>query len=561
MSLLDDILQNLDFVDLVNRKTTVKRTKGEEYKGLSPFNKEKTPSFYINNHSKTWYDFSSGQGGGVIDYVMKTENLGKSEAIHFLADFAGVEIEEEDELAKLRHVLITANKYFRMYASEAVPYLESRGFSPEIVAKYKLGFAPNNDNLIAHLQTAGHSDEDILTSGVGFELENGTLVSRYKNRVIFPIKDAYGLLVSFTGRDVTGSAKAKYLHGPVSPLFKKKDVVWNLSDIRNLITETEKVILCEGQMDALAISEAGLPAVALLGATPSEAQLQLLSKLTQNLYLIFDSDNAGQRGMVKAFKMISNLDADALLYSLILPGGKDPDEFIRENGTEAFQKLVEHSKPDTSIIVQTLIRQNAGKNRTKAAVTRRVIQELLPYIQQQFTYRSLDLIERLSQELGLSRKELQDWIEKGGNFTHSSGVYEKIKDISFPAPIYERRILYGLLDEPSRIRKFKESGLSDMDFESFLVSKVASNISASLDSAQVFEVLQEKLEEDEYYKVLAFYSQGLQDTDFESALNVMKIKVFDRVNTPMTDFLGRPLASTEKELRGVVRDIMDREPF
>lgn len=563
-SLFDEIRGQLDFAELVSRTTKLTHYKGEQYKGLSPFNREDTPSFYVNNSSQTWYDFSSGQGGGILDFVMKTQHMGREEALIFLADYLGIEYEEEDndEYTRLRKVLKAAHGYFRNHKDSAFPYIESRGFDAAVVDKYELGYVENG-GLLSYLKMQGFTDAEMIGAGVAYD-DNGEAKPRFYKRVMIPIKDAYGRIVSFTGRDTTGNAKAKYLHGPITKVFEKKGILWNLSLARKEIGEQDRVVVCEGQMDAIAITETGIPAVAILGSTITEEQMTLLAKVTSNIYNIFDSDDAGERGLLKAFKMAAKLGVDSIIYSIILSGKDDPEDYINKHGKDAFREVVERAKPDTSNLVQVLLRQNIKGSQSKAAVARKVLKEVEPYLRQQFTYRSIDLIERLSQELGLSRKELFDWIEAGANFQHNSNTYKKIDSImDFPAPVYERRLLYALLDEPHKVSQFKQTGMSVMDFDSYLVSKVVSEIEPTMDSAQVFDHLQETLKEEEYYKVLAFFSQGIVDNDFDTALDVMKHKVYDRTRKPKTDFLGRPVKASEKELKGVVKEIMeyDKEPF
>jgi len=552
MSVIHDILHKLDFIDLVNKRTVVTRLKESEYRGLSPFTNEKTPSFYVNNNSKTWYDFSSGQGGGVLDYVMKVEELDKDGALAFLANLVGIKRDHDN--TTIRDIVLDANKYFRSNSDKARKYFAKRGFTPKLVSKYKLGYAPDTNELIKLLRSKGYQDEDIIKSGLAYKKNRGIDVL-FRNRVIFPIKDVYGNLVSFTGRDTTDTAKAKYLHGRTSPIFSIKSLIWNLSDVRKLAMELNQIILCEGQMDALAITEAGFPGVAILGSSPTEQQLALLAKTVQNIYVNFDSDEAGQRGMRKVFSLLVETKLDVLVYAIILPPKTDPDEFIHKNGAEAFKKLVEDAQPDTSVMVKFEF-DKALKNprSTTAGRNNRVVKQMLPYIKQSFTYRTLDLIERMSQELGLNKKELHDWISQ----QDKEKPLSQIKVTDFQAPIYERRILHGLLDNPVLMGKFKSAGLVETDFESFFISKVVSFIPSSLDSADLFEVLKDKLSEDDYYDVLSFYSQGLQDVDFDSALNVMKSKVYNRQRS-MTDFLGRPLSKKERHLRPTIADKIKRD--
>jgi DNA primase len=561
-----EILNKLDFTELVSSKVKLFKAGKNKFRGLSPFTSEKTPSFYIDSDAKTWYCFSSGVGGGVLDYISKMENIDKSEAIVFLKNYLGIENDEDNDTksSRIKKALNYAHTYFTAKKSQAEDYLMSRGYSREysksIIDKYEIGFLGEDNTLYKKMENFGFEDEIILSTGIFYTDKT----CRYQNRLILPIKDEYGSVISFTGRDVTGESKQKYMHGTNSPLFKKSSKVWNLSKVRKEVSEQDRVVVCEGQMDAIAVTESGIPAVAILGSKISEQQMTLLSKLCNNIYMMFDSDKSGEEGLVYAFKLVTELDLESVFYSVVLPSGKDPDEFIRQNGFNKFKDIIESSKPDTSHIIHLLIKKNITKGAPNKILTiRKVLADLSGYIKKSYTYRSLDMIERLSQELGLSKRELQDWIESGTKFPNSKTTEKKIEEIHFPAPVYERRILYALLKDSSLMFKFREAGLSYMDFESPFVSKVVEFIKPGLSTNDIIDILQGTLNEREYDMIISFVAQGLLETDFDTALDVLKAKVTFRSSKSSMDFLGRPLKSKEVEFRRVVGDVIryGREPF
>lgn len=537
--MVTEILAKVDFLELVSRRVSLSHVNDTSYRGLSPFTNERTPSFFVNPKSKTWYDFSSGTGGGVLDYVMRTESIDRGEALAMLADMVGVELEENDHLSNLRAILKTANEYFLYHAQDALPYMTERGFSEETMKRYGIGFSPRGTKLmIDHLHSKGYTDEDILDSGLGYRDAENRLLAKYQNRVIFPIKDTYGTIVSFTGRAV-GNSPAKYLHGTTTRLFKKKEIVWNLSSVRRLISEKNMVIVCEGQMDALAVCDAGLPGVAILGSMPSHNQIKLLGGASSNIYFIFDSDAAGEKALLEAFKIAEDTGIDSLLHSITLPEGEDPNSYLNNHSVEEFLELVRSATPDTSAVIRSLINQHLDPKLTRAQVAGKVIRELAPFVKNKLTYRSLDLIERAAQEFSVNQKELRSMIERR-NSVPPVLTNDNIREISFPAPVYERRILYALLDNPVKIMQFKSTGLTIGDFESDLVSRVVDLIDPKLDSSEMFEELRGRLEEDEYYSVLEFFSKGM-DGDLESALDVMKGIVLKRVRDSRNNFIGRPI--------------------
>lgn len=564
----NEILSRLDFFELVSTKVKLIPNGLNKFKGLSPLTSEKTPSFYVDNQSKTWYCFSSGIGGGVLDYIMQTEGLDRTGAIHFLKDYLNIEDssnEEKDLNQKIKTLLRLANKYFSSYKTEALNYLiSSRGMNEDyarsIIDKYEIGFCPASGSL-DHLGTLARDQDAILKSGIFSEKTN---FYKYRNRIVMPIRNEYGTIISFTGRDVTGGPVAKYMHGSVSPLFKKSNTAWNLHSIRKMIEEQDKIVVCEGQMDAIAVTEAGIPAVSIMGSKISENQMQQIAKITNNVYMLFDSDRAGEDGLISAFKMISDLDLDSVFYSVVLPSGKDPDEYIKENGVEEFKKIVHDSKPDTSHIIQIFLKRSlSNKNATKSSIIRKILSDLQPYMKKSYTYRALDLMERLSQELGLSRKELQDWASTGAKFGQHEATYKKIEQIQFPAPVYERRIVYSMIKDSNLMFLFKSKNLSIYDFESHLVSRIVDCIQPGFTTNEIFDILKENLEEEEFNLIISFFSQGLPEADFETSLDILQAKVKMKAHKAATNFLGRPITATEREFKRVVGDVVsyEREPF
>lgn len=557
MSKIEEIVRKVDFYGLVSKKTQLKRVRGEQYKGLSPFTDEKTASFFINTGTKTWYCFSSGTGGGVIDYVSSVEGLSKEEAVRFLADYTGVELEEQTgEHYHAKRALKLACNYYRQYLEPTVEYMSSRGFSMDVVDTYLLGYADDSNRLLSYLSSNGVSEDHIISSGLAIKEEDGRNYLRYKNRMMIPILDEYGNIISFTGRDLSGNSSVKYLHGPLNALFQKKRIVWGLKPARKLISDVDYVIVTEGQLDAMALVDVGIPAISILGSSVSEEQITALSRLTQNIYFTFDSDEAGERGLFKAFNLVKSLNIDSIIYSIILPKGKDPDEFIHEFGAGEFNSLREEAKSDTESIVQALIKTHYKEGATKTSIAKKVLQELKGSFQQVFTYRSMDLIERISQEFGLNPRELREWVSKGPSFKGGGAVDKKISEMSFPAPIYERRILYSVLKEPGLVNRILNSKISMGDFSSHLVSKVLSSIPTDCDSTEVFDILKDRLSPEDYEKVLSFFSAGISEGDFETSFEILKLKTAQRERKNSVNILGRPTTSTEKELRSVFNDII-----
>lgn len=548
--MVNEILGKVDFLELVSRRVSLSKAGVDQYRGLSPFTNEKSPSFFVNVASKTWYDFSAGMGGGVIDYVRHTESLGREEALSFLADMVGVELDTEHDaqVSAMRKILRTANDFFVSHADLAIPYMESRGFSEEFVRRYGIGFSPEGNRvLVDHLLSEGYSFSDMERVGLARTSTSSRKVySFFHNRVMFPIKDAYGNIVSFTGRSIEDNPRAKYLHGATTRLFRKNEVIWNLSNVRKLIAEHNMVIVCEGQMDALAVCDAGLPGVAILGSKPSATQIKLLGGASSNIYFLFDADKAGEKALLEAFSLADETGVESVIYATVLPEGEDPHSLITTRGVDEFLKLIYGSTSDTTALLRSLMNKHLNPRLTRAEYTSRVIHELAGFVKNNLTYRSLDLIERAAQEFSVNQKELRTMIENKSQNVNALSPSKMEESTRFSAPVYERRILYTLLDEPHMIRQFDASGVSVWDFENELAGRVVALITPDKDSAEVFEHLRENLTEDEYYTILEFYSRGVTPGDMAVALDIMKMLVLKRTRESRgADFLGRPVKDTQ----------------
>jgi DNA primase len=357
-SLLDEIRARLPVSQVVGRKVALKRA-GRELKGLSPFKQERTPSFFVNDHKASWFDFSSGQNGDIFKFVMLTEGLSFPEAVERLAEEAGLpvpkgsahEIEQEDERARLLSLLEAASVFFeaQLAAStgqEARRYLDRRGVTAAAVAGFRVGYAPpGRFTLKEHLAKAGFSLPDMIASGMLIAGEDIPVAyDRFRHRVMFPIRDLKGRVIAFGGRALDPQAPAKYLNSPETPLFHKGSVLYNADGARGPARDRNQVIAVEGYMDAIALSEAGFPqTVAPLGTALTEDQLKLLWRLAPEPVLCFDGDAAGRRAAFRAVEtVLPHLAPGYSVQFAFLPQGLDPDDLIRQLGPAAFQEVLDN---------------------------------------------------------------------------------------------------------------------------------------------------------------------------------------------------------------------------
>lgn len=367
---LDELKSRLRLSDVIGRTVKLRR-QGREYVGLSPFSKEKTPSFYVNDDKGFFHDFSSGKHGDLIGFLQETERLTFREAVERLAGEAGMALPVEDPRAAaeeqkrqgLQDWLELAARWFqaelkRPAGASARAYLERRGLPEGEWARFGLGFAPaGRTGLKDYLIAKGARPGELVESGLLIAPEDGGApYDRFRDRIIFPITDARGRVVSFGGRAMDPEARAKYLNGPETPLFHKSFVLYGLPEARKLLHtagEGAPLVVVEGYMDAIACQRAGVAAVAPLGTALTEEQMAVLWRLHPEPTLSFDGDGAGQRAAYRTLdRALPLLKPGRTLRFAVVKGGKDPDEVLREQGPAALKAQLADSRPFVEVLFE-----------------------------------------------------------------------------------------------------------------------------------------------------------------------------------------------------------------
>jgi DNA primase len=367
-SLIDEIRARLPVSQVVARKVALKRA-GRELKGLSPFKQEKTPSFFVNDHKGSWFDFSSGQNGDIFKFVMLTEGLSFPEAVERLAEEAGITLpkaspasaETEDARTRLYQLLEASCRFFETQlaataGAHARRYLEGRGLTRETSARFRLGYAPNSRSALKeHLAKAGYGAAEMAAAGMQVSGQDIPVAyDRFRHRVTFPITDLKGRIIAFGARALDRDAPAKYLNSPDTPLFHKGGVLFNAANARRAAFERARIIVVEGYMDVIALAEAGFPeTVAPLGTALTEEQLQLLWRLAPSPVLCFDGDAAGRNAAFRAVEtVLPHLKPGHSVEFAFLPDGCDPDELVRQHGANALAEVLERTRPLFDVLIE-----------------------------------------------------------------------------------------------------------------------------------------------------------------------------------------------------------------
>jgi DNA primase len=373
---IDDLLNRTDIVDVVSSRVQLKKT-GKNFSACCPFHKEKTPSFSVSPDKQFYYCFGCGAGGNALGFLMDHDNLDFPQAVEDLAKAAGMEVPREQGVrgqkprqptdSPLYPLLTAAADYYRAALKShptrksAVDYLKGRGLSGEIARDFGLGFAPPGwDNLYKHLSSDTLQQKAMIDAGLLIEnAETGKRYDRFRDRVMFPIRDSRGRVIAFGGR-VLGDDKPKYLNSPETPVFHKGQELYGLFEARKHNRNLDEIIVVEGYMDVIALAQQGLRnAVATLGTATSEEHLKRLFRVVPNVLFCFDGDQAGRNAAWRALEAaLSSLQDGRRARFLFLPEGEDPDTLVRSEGTDAFKaRINQHAQPLADYFFEQLTKE------------------------------------------------------------------------------------------------------------------------------------------------------------------------------------------------------------
>jgi len=360
---IDEVVTRTDIVELIDNHVSLKK-KGKEYAACCPFHNEKTASFTVSPEKQFYHCFGCGAHGTALGFLMEYERLDFIEAVEVLAQQHGLEI-PQDETAYVKNdhqdlyiLLEQASTYFQKNLRQqqhAIDYLKNRGVSGEIAAKYDLGYAADGYEYLLKQFDNSATQEQLIEIGLIKKSEKGSLYDRFRNRIVFPIKDRRGRVIGFGGR-VLDDAVPKYLNSPETPVFHKSDALYGLYEARKSKHTIKSLIVVEGYMDVVALAQHGIDNVAAtLGTATTSQHIQQLYRCTQEIIFCFDGDRAGKEAAWRAAQQTIPLFKDGLEAKfLFLPQGEDPDSLIRTRGKEIFLQYVDEGDSLSTFIFSKL---------------------------------------------------------------------------------------------------------------------------------------------------------------------------------------------------------------
>ena len=490
--------------DVIGQAVTLKRA-GSNMMGLCPFHNEKTPSFTVFTKSDSFYCFGCGAGGDVVTFVMKYENLDYPAAIEHLASRCGLPMEEttqrNNDTVKRERVLEMNKVAARFFHSElysprgkaGLEYLHSRGLRDSTIKRFGLGFSPSSWTALSdHLKGLGFTNKE-MTAGFLAGISGERVFDYFRNRVMFPIIDVAGNVVAFGGR-VMSDEKPKYLNSSDTPAFKKSRNLFALNYAKS-ISNTEGLILCEGYMDVISLHQAGFNnAVATLGTAITPDHAKIISKYTDKVFLAYDSDDAGKRATQKAINILSEVGINASVIDL--GKQKDPDEFIKSNGRDAFANRLKSTTGRIDYQIKEILKKY---DLDDADMKQDCMNELTDYISKLYSKPTREIYStRASEILGLSVDGIKNVVEiKAAKYAKKEKQEREMRDIknlegygdrANPDKVrysdvvqVEERILGVLMLHPELGKKALER-LNEDDFNTALTKKVFKVLKPYLES-------------------------------------------------------------------------------
>jgi len=476
---IEEVKYSSDIREVVSEYVTLNK-KGRNYFGNCPFHSEKTPSFSVNTEKQIFHCFGCGVGGGVINFIMKIENLSFPEAVKFLADRKGIEIrvkpvskKEQEETRQKELIFSSLKKTAEIYQMNLISeagktardYLEKREISDGIREKFKLGFSRESwDDLTTEFHKSKIPHQIGESAGLLMKKKGGGYYDRFRGRIMFPIFDLHGRVIAFGGRTIKGEEpnEPKYLNSPETNLYKKRYVLYGLNFSGSAIREEKSIILVEGYFDLISLFACGIENVAATSGTSlTKEHAMLIRRYTDNVLLLFDPDLAGVKAAFRGIEILLSHDFSVKIASI--PKGDDPDSYSRKHGKDGILNLIGQAKPFMEYFIEKKVE---GLNLNSPRDQLRCIQDVKPMLSRLSNQiERMNYIEMLSTSLKVDKNIVIDEISKD-----APSKKRRVKQILSKSHIIEEQAVLGLI--VNDIEKLEKKFIDEIDPFYFKSEKV-----------------------------------------------------------------------------------------
>ena len=577
--IIEEIISRNDIVDVISQYVTLKRS-GRNFLGLCPFHKEKTPSFSVSPDKQIFHCFGCGVGGNVVHFVSKIENLNFKESLEMLADKAGValptsNIEVDSKKQQLKEKVYKINEevanfyhetLYMPIAKPAQEYVKKRKLDNRTLKNFKIGYAPNGNNLYKFLKEKGFEEEEILASTLVKKYNNG-YVDTFRNRLMFPIMDIKNRVIAFGGR-VLDNSLPKYINSPDTVVYNKGRNLYGLNVAKN--AKTDNVIMVEGYMDCVSLHQRGIPnAVASLGTALTEAQGRLLRKYFEKVVISYDSDGAGQAATLRGLEILKNIGCDVRI--LQMEGAKDPDEYVIKYGSGRFGLLVENAISLVEFKAKMLKKKFNLENVNDKIKFLKEIAKLLQGIDSKIEQEIY--IDKISKEHNISKEALYAEINKQSGNNIGSKILEKNKtyitkpvNTSVPLVLQKREnaIIALLINGDKKVYEQIKQRISPEDMKLVVNKKIVETVYKEYEKTEntvnnIIELFNEDQEViNKLTEIMADENEAqVDEKTLENVINVyekekltvLKAEIIQKLNSAKAE---EDIRNLEEELNAVI---------
>lgn len=554
-SFLQELADKNDIVDVVGSYVSLTKRSGANLFGLCPFHSEKTPSFSVSPEKQIYHCFGCGKGGSVINFIMEIENLSFPEAVEFLARRAGMEMPEDrpDENRHRRERMLELNResarffFSQLTQSGGAPardYLEKRRISPAMVKAFGLGFAPDTwDSLTRAMKAKGFSEQELLAAGLVRAGKSGKGVyDTFRNRLMFPVIDVRGNVIGFSGR-ILGDGEPKYMNSPETLVFNKSRNLFAM----NLAKKSKNgyILLTEGNIDVVSLHQAGFDsAVASLGTSLTPEQARLISRYTGEVIIAYDNDGAGQKASQRAIGILEKLELKVRV--LQIQGAKDPDEFIKARGADAFKNLLEKTDNHVEYRLQAAMRKydlTVDEQKVDCLKECALIIAELPSAVEREVYGM-----RMAEKTGINAAVLSDEIERGRKRLLSRAKKQYERDVQRSAHSGARSGAEKYENERSAMAEEGVIRLSVLDPVLLSGAEISPEDFSSPLLARFFKVLREKIADGESISIAALSGSFSVEEISHLTRLLQKPETLSNGRQAMNDYISTIKEEKQKQL-------------